>query len=45
MGLNECKNNQETKSGKPLPKKKNEIKERFELNKDSTWNLMRELKK
>ena len=27
------------KEGKPLPKKKNEIKERFELNKDSTWIL------
>ena len=33
------------KEGKPLLKKKNEIKERFELNKDSTWILMRELKK
>ena len=33
------------KVGKPLPKKKNEIKEIFELNKDSTWILMRELKK
>ena len=33
------------KVGKPLPKKKDEIKEWFELNKDSTWILMRELKK
>ena len=33
------------KRGKPLPKKKDEIKERFELNKDSTWILLRELKK
>ena len=33
------------KLGKPLPKKKDEIKERFELNKDSTWILLRELKK
>ena len=33
------------KVGKPLPKKRDEIKERFELNKDSTWILLRELKK
>ena len=33
------------KEGKPLPKMKDEIKERFELNKDSTWILMRELRK
>ena len=33
------------KVGKPLPKKKDEIKERFELNEDSTWILMRELRK
>ena len=33
------------KVGKPLPKKKDEIKERFELNEDSTWILMRELSK
>ena len=26
------------KVGKPLPKKKDEIKERFELNEDSTWS-------
>jgi hypothetical protein len=28
-----------------LPKKKDEIKEWFELNEDSTWILMRELSK
>ena len=33
------------KVGRLLPKKKDEIKERFELNKDSTWILLRELKK
>ena len=33
------------KVGKPLPKMKDEIKEWFELNKDSTWILMRELRK
>ena len=33
------------KVGKPLSQTKDEIKERFELNKDSTWILLRELKK
>ena len=33
------------KEGKPLPKTKDKIKERFELNEDSTWILLRELKK
>ncbi len=33
------------KEGKPLSKTKDEIKERFELNEDSTWILMRELRK
>ena len=33
------------KVGKPLPKKKDEIKERFELNEDSNWILLRELSK
>ena len=31
------KTNKRPKGGKPLPKKKDEIKERFELNEDSTW--------
>ena len=33
------------KVGRLLPKMKDEIKEWFELNKDSTWILMRELRK
>ena len=33
------------KGDNPLPKMKDEIKEWFELNKDSTWILMRELRK
>ena len=33
------------KVGKPLAKKKDEIKERFELNEDITWILMLELRK
>ena len=33
------------KGEKPLPQMMDEIKERFELNKDSTWILMRELRK
>ena len=34
-----------SKVGRLLPKMKDEIKEWFELNKDSTWILMRELRK
>ena len=33
------------KEGKPLSKTKDEIKERFELNEDSTWILLQELRK
>ena len=33
------------KEGQPLPKTKDKIKERIELNEDSTWILLRELKK
>ena len=33
------------KVGRLLPKMKDEIKEWFELNKDSTWILMQELRK
>ena len=33
------------KEGKPLLKTKDEIKKRFELNEDSTWILLKELRK